>query len=141
MTKEKFTRALETAAHDVAREKHIQKKERLKQVKNSNVTESYTKLKKGLMLLVHLIIAFNFFLVWTEATIHNNIHAAIQEYMSEVKNEAGHHLNLKNIPATYLEPMLTIKEYNINQIGSNFGVIDKESKLGTLRLTYRLYEL
>ena len=35
-------------------------------MKNANVTQSYIKLKKGMMLLVHLIIVFIFYLVWTE---------------------------------------------------------------------------
>ena len=138
MTKEKFTRALETAAHDVAREKHTMKKDRMKQIKNTNVTASYAKLKKGIMLFLHLILVFYFYLAWTEASVHADIRHSIQDYLLEVKDVNGNNMNLNNIQATLLEPLQTINSYDFNHIGSNRGVIDKKSNSGTLRMTYRL---
>ena len=66
-------------------------------MKNANVTQSYIKLKKGMMLLVHLIIVFIFYLVWTEASVHADIRQTINEYVSEVEDDHGNHLHLHKI--------------------------------------------
>ena len=55
-------------------------------MQNVNKTNSYIKLKKGIMLLLHLIVVFIFYLVWTEAAIHADIRQAINEYVSEVED-------------------------------------------------------
>lgn len=81
MTKDKFTRELEKAAQQVAKDKQRQKKERLRQIKNANVTKSYAKLQSACAMLVHLIVAFMFYYFWTEADIHADIRGTVMKYV------------------------------------------------------------
>ena len=86
-------------------------------------------------MLIHLIVAFLFYYFWTEAEVHADIRSTVVKYIEEVPSVAGGQMDLNDLQATYIEPITTIRNFNLKSIGMNHVVQD------TMRITIRLYKL
>lgn len=86
-------------------------------------------------MLFHLIVAFMFYYFWSEAEIHADIRGAVLKYIEEVPSVTGGEMDLSELQATYIEPLTTVRNFNLTSIGMNHVVQD------TMRITIRLYKL